>query len=101
MSVNPLVLKKLKDIMGAEAVESMLGAQFDVSSGHEMLAAMVPEDIHKRLHGPVREDFMEEAISCSYCLSKLIQFIYAKHSGNEKMFAIKHKWSQKKLEATR
>jgi hypothetical protein len=95
------MLRKLRDIMGKEAVDQMLGAQFDVSSGHEMLSLMVPDDVHKKLHGPIDDDFMNEAINCSYCLNKLIQYIYAKHTTVGAMNAIKHKWLTKKMEEFR
>jgi redox-regulated HSP33 family molecular chaperone len=101
MSINPLALSKLKQIMGPEAVESMLGAQFNVTCSHEMLSQMIPKEVHDKLHGSVKEDFMEEAICCSYCLEKMIQYLFAKSKGQAEMLAIRHKWAQRKMEATR
>jgi len=99
--INPLMLKKLRDIMGAEAVDSMLGAQFNLTCSHEMLSQLVPKEVHDKLHGTVKEDFMEEAISCSYCLEKLIQYLFAKAKTPAEMNIIKAKWAHKRMEATR
>ena len=101
MSINPLALSKLKRIMGAEAVESMLGAQYNLTCSHEMLSQLVPPEVHAKLHGKVDEDFMAEAIQCSHCLEKLIQYMFAKAKGADEMNKIKHKWLTKKLEAQR
>ena len=101
MSINPLALSKLKQIMGPEAVESMLGAQYNLTCSHEMLSQLVPPEVHAKLHGKVDEDFMAEAIQCSYCLEKLIQYMFAKAKSPAEMNKIKAKWAHKRMEATR
>ncbi len=99
--MNKLMMSQMRKILGEEAFNEMFTAQFDVGSGHEMLCSMIPASVHEKLHGPKKEDEMEEMIACSFCIYKLIQYITAQSKGKEFMFEIKGRWDRRKMEALR